>query len=77
MRNEKGLMMGGVLVASLCGGILAGLLFGAHDDAQGPAVVTTPQLNLVDGSVVLRGVPRTRTGWRRWRSTTPTVVCEC
>ena len=56
MRHEKNLMMGGMLVASLCAGMLAGLLFGSHADAQGPAVVTTPQLNLVDGSGVLRGV---------------------
>ena len=56
MRHEKSLMMGGMLVASLCGGMLVWLFFGAHANAQSPAVVTTPQLNLVDGSGVLRGV---------------------
>ena len=56
MGHEKSLMMVGMLVASLCGGMLASLLFGAHADAQSQAVVTTPQLNLVDGSGVLRGV---------------------
>ena len=29
MRHEKSLMIGGMLVASLCGGMLAALLFGA------------------------------------------------
>ena len=56
MRHEKSLMMGGMLVASLCGGMLAALLFGAPANAQGPAVVTTPQLNLVNGRGALRGV---------------------
>ena len=55
MRHEKSLMMGGMLAASLCGGMMANLLVG-HVGAQGPSVVTTTQLNLVDGNGALRGV---------------------
>ena len=55
MKHEKAWMMGGMLLASLCGGALTSL-FGSHVDAQGSQVVTTTQLNLVDAGGNLRGV---------------------
>ena len=54
MRDERRLVMGGLLMASLLGGVLANLLVG-HVGAQGPSIVTTTQLNLVDASGALRG----------------------
>jgi len=48
-------MTGGMLVASLCGGMIANLLV-THVGAQGTSIVTTTQLNLVDRDGALRGV---------------------
>ena len=61
MRHEKSLMMGGLLIASLFGGVIANLL-GGHVEAQGPSVVTATQLNLVDEHGLLRSTLGTADG---------------
>ena len=49
-------MAGMLVAASFCGGALASLLLGVPAGAQGPAAVTTGQVNLVDAGGGLRGV---------------------
>lgn len=56
MRRDMAVMAGMLVAAAFCGGVLANLLLGVPAGAQGPAAVTTAQVNLVDAGGTLRGV---------------------
>ena len=56
MTRERVLMTCGMLVASFLGGAAATFLFQGEVGAQGPQVVTTTQVNLVDDEGRLRGI---------------------
>ena len=54
MRYYQMYLTGGMLLASLFGGALGGMMMDARVGAQGPSVVTTTQVNIVDASGQLR-----------------------
>ena len=54
--GARRLLAAAMIGASLLGGMLGSLLMGRRVDAQVPDVVTTTQVNLVDGAGNLRGV---------------------
>lgn len=56
MGRDTAVTAGMLVVAAFCGGALASLMLGTPAGAQGAEALTASQINLVDGSGVLRGV---------------------